>query len=108
MANWGDQLPGSSSEDFTSPHGFSPGHPSSSVSLCGGSLRYELYLYNNEGRTTLAYQAGDDAAENAIQATTFTDRIPWEWFGGTTIYGTIINYSTDAITSLSLTLKYRK
>ena len=42
-----------------------------SVAYSGGSLRYELYLYTNEGRTTLAYQAGDDAADNAIHGDHF-------------------------------------
>ena len=109
MATLETSCAGSSSEQFTIPAMASRLVTElQAVAYSSGSLRYELYLYTNEGRTTLAYQAGDDAAENAITATAFTDRIPWEWFGGTTIYGTIINYSTDAISTLSLTLKYRK
>ncbi len=72
-----------------------------------GAVDYDFYLFSDSDRTVLEYQAGNGTGEG-IQALTFRDRVPWEWFGGTTAYGRITNHSTDALTNVAVDLKYRK
>ena len=72
------------------------------VCTSAGTIDYDFELFENVGRTTLAYKA------ESITATTWEDRIPWEWFAGTTFYGRITNNSTDAISNLAIDVKYRK
>lgn len=75
-----------------------------------GTLDYDFYLYSNAGRTALEYQAGngDDAGGAGIATASFTDRIPWEWFGGETVYARVKNRSGDAISDLAIDIQYRK
>lgn len=72
-----------------------------------GAFDYDIKLYEDSARLTLAYRAGN-GPEEGIDAATYTDRIPWEWFGGATIYGTVANHSAEAITNVAITLNYRK
>ncbi len=67
-----------------------------------GVIDYDLELFTNSGRTTLAYKA------KAITVASWEDRIPWELFTNSTIYGRITNNSEDAISDLAITLKARK
>lgn len=66
-----------------------------------GSIDYDFELFTNPGRTTLAYKA------EGITAASWEDRIPWELFINTTVYGRITNNSTDAITNLAIDVNYR-
>jgi len=77
------------------------------VATTGGAIDYDLYFYSDSGRTVLEYQAGEGSGAG-IQVATFRDRIPFEWFGGTTIYARVTNYSLADISNLALTIKYRK
>jgi hypothetical protein len=67
-----------------------------------GTIDYDLELFEDSARTILAY-----AVEN-VDSASYDDRIPLEWFGGTTCYGKITNNSADAITDLDLTIKTRR
>lgn len=66
-----------------------------------GTPDYDLEIYEDSGRTTLAYQA-----QNIAEAT-FDDKIPWEWYGSTTMYCTLKNNSTDNITASTVDIDYR-
>jgi hypothetical protein len=77
------------------------------VATSGGAIDYDLYFYSDSGRTTLQYQAGEGSGAG-IQVATFRDRIPFEWFGGSTVYVRVTNYSAVDISNLALTIKYRK
>jgi len=77
------------------------------VATTGGTIDYDLYLYSDSGRTVLEYQAGEGSGAG-IAVATFRDRIPFEWFGGATIYARVTNYSATDISNLALTIKYRK
>jgi hypothetical protein len=67
-----------------------------------GTIDYDLELFEDSGRTILAYKV------EGVDSATYDDRIPLEWFGGTTCYGKITNNSGDAITDLDLTIKTRR
>ena len=66
-----------------------------------GTPDYDLEIYEDSGRTTLAYQAQN------ISEATFDDKIPWEWFGGTTMYCTLYNNDTEDITASTIDITYR-
>ena len=66
-----------------------------------GTENYNLYIYTDSGRTDLAYQA------TGIATATYDDRIPWEWFGGTTMYCTLYNNDTEDITASTIDITYR-
>ena len=72
----------------------------------GGAIDYKLELYSNAGRTMLEYQAGGDPGSGISEAE-FDDRLPWEWFGSTTIYGRITNNSAAALTAIAVNTRYR-
>ena len=98
---------GSSTADFTitMPAGMLVTQLKSVVSSAG-SIDYKLELFSNAGRTVLEYQAGGDPTFGILTAT-FTDRIPWEWFGTTTCYGRITNNSADALSAIAIGVRYR-
>jgi len=100
--------PNSMSTDFTVPNMESALVTSvRAVATSSGAIDYDLYLYEDSGRTVLAYQAGEGSGAG-IQQATFLDRVPWEWFGGTAIYARVTNYSAADISNLALTIRYRK
>jgi len=67
----------------------------------GGSINYTFELFSDSGRTTVVYRA------TSITASSWSDVIPWEWVGGSTMYGKITNNVADAITNLDIDVKYR-
>lgn len=77
-----------------------------SVVTSVGTTDYKLQLFSNEARSVLEYQAGEDVG-SGIDASPFEDRIPLEWFGSTTIYGTLTNNSADELSAIAIGIKYR-
>jgi len=77
------------------------------VATSSGSLDYDLYFYSDASRTTLQYQAGNGSGEG-VQVATYVDRIPWEWFGISTVYARMTNYALSDISNAALSLKYRR
>ena len=63
---------------------------------------YDIEIYEDETYSTYAYVA------RGIDELSFEDRIPWEWFGGTTIYIKVINNLASSIEDLDVTINYRK
>jgi hypothetical protein len=72
------------------------------VATTSGTLDYDFEFFTDSGRTILAYKA------EGIDAASWEDRIPWEWFAAGTFYARITNNSADAITNLAVDVKYRR
>lgn len=65
-------------------------------------MNYDIELFTDAARTIYAYRT------TGITTTNYIDLIPWEWFGGTTIYGKIINNKAAAMTDIDITVWYRR
>lgn len=65
-------------------------------------MDYDIEIYEDSGKTTYAYVA------RGITSPVFEDKIPWEWFGSTTIYGKIVNNKAAAMTDVDITISYRR
>ncbi len=71
------------------------------VSVVGSDPNWKLQLYEDAARNILAYDSG------FVLAAEWDDRIPLEWFGGTTIYARVQNASLSAVTQFAPTINYR-
>lgn len=80
------------------------------LATMSGTPNYDLQFFSDSGRTVLAYQAGNAGEEEGIGigSATFIDRIPWEWFGGETIYGRVYNWAGASMGDLAVTIKWRR
>lgn len=65
-------------------------------------MDYDIEIYEDESMTTKAYIA------RGITDVEYEDKIPWEWFGGTTMYIKVINNKAADITDLDITINYRR
>jgi hypothetical protein len=67
------------------------------------AVDYDIDIYTDAGKTALAYSAV------GITDLSYLDLIPWEWFGGTSMYITITsNQATPNITDLDISISYRR
>jgi hypothetical protein len=65
-------------------------------------MNYDIDIYTDAGRTALAYSAA------GITSVLYQDLVPWEWFGGTSMYITVTNNKVADITDLDITIGYRR
>ena len=65
-------------------------------------LDYDIEIYTDAGYSVGAYIA------RGIEDINYVDAVPWEWFGGTTMYIKIINNIATMIEELDLTIYYRR
>jgi|GEM_PF-5606553 len=64
-------------------------------------MNYDIEIFEDAAMTTYAYRA------TGITTVNYIDLIPWEWFGGETLYGRIINNKAAAMTDVDVTIHYR-